>query len=32
LLVSRKVIAFLSDNHIDPDVAIDRFVLEEEHR
>jgi uncharacterized protein YbcI len=24
----RKVIAFLSDNHIDPDVAIESFVLE----
>jgi uncharacterized protein YbcI len=24
----RKVIAFLSDNHIDPDIAIETFVLE----
>lgn len=24
----RKVIAFLSDNHIDPDIAIESFVLE----
>ena len=24
----RRVIAFLSDNHIDPDVAIESFVLE----
>ena len=24
----RKVIAFLSDNHIDPDVAVESFVLE----
>jgi uncharacterized protein YbcI len=26
----RKVIAFLSDNHIDPDIAIESFVLEPE--
>ncbi len=24
----RKVIAFLSDNHIDPDIAVEAFVLE----
>lgn len=24
----RKVLAFLSDNHIDPDVAVESFVLE----
>jgi uncharacterized protein YbcI len=24
----RKVIAFLSDNHIDPDIAVESFVLE----
>jgi uncharacterized protein YbcI len=24
----RKVIAFLSDNHIDPDIAIETFLLE----
>jgi uncharacterized protein YbcI len=28
-LLGRRVIAFLSDNHIDPDVAIESFVLEE---
>lgn len=27
-IVGRKVIAFLSDNHIDPDIAIESFVLE----
>ncbi len=27
-ILSRKVIAFLSDNHIDPDVAVETFVLE----
>lgn len=27
-LLGRRVIAFLSDNHIDPDVAIESFVLE----
>jgi uncharacterized protein YbcI len=27
-LTGRKVRAFLSDNHIDPDVAIESFVLE----
>jgi uncharacterized protein YbcI len=26
----RKVIAFLSDNHIDPDIAIESFVLDSE--
>jgi uncharacterized protein YbcI len=26
-LTGRKVIAFLSDNHIDPDIAIESFVL-----
>lgn len=30
LLVERRVIAFLSDNHIDPDVAIESFLLEPE--
>ena len=24
----RKVIAFLSDNHIDPDIGVETFVLE----
>jgi uncharacterized protein YbcI len=28
----RKVIAFLSDNHIDPDIAIESFVLEPRSR
>jgi uncharacterized protein YbcI len=27
-LTGRKVIAFMSDNHIDPDVAIEAFMLE----
>jgi uncharacterized protein YbcI len=27
-LMERKVIAFMSDNHIDPDLAIESFVLE----
>jgi len=27
MLTERKVIAFMSDNHIDPDVAIEAFVL-----
>jgi uncharacterized protein YbcI len=27
-LCGRKVIAFLSDNHIEPDIAIESFVLE----
>jgi uncharacterized protein YbcI len=26
--MDRKVIAFLSDNHIDPDIAVESFVLE----
>jgi uncharacterized protein YbcI len=30
-LTSRRVIAFLSDNHIDPDVAIECFQLEAEN-
>jgi len=28
MLVERKVIAFMSDNHIDPDMAAEVFVLE----
>ena|SRR5215213_2428029 len=28
MLTERKVIAFMSDNHIDPDMAIEAFVLE----
>lgn len=31
-LVDRKVIAFLSDNHISPDIAIESFVLEPRER
>jgi uncharacterized protein YbcI len=27
-LTGRRVIAFMSDNHIDPDVAVETFVLE----
>jgi uncharacterized protein YbcI len=27
-ITGRKVIAFLSDNHLDPDIAIETFVLE----
>ena len=27
-ITGRKVIAFLSDNHIDPDIAVESFVLE----
>ena len=27
LIVERKVAAFLSDNHMDPDVAVESFVL-----
>jgi hypothetical protein len=26
--MERKVIAFMSDNHIDPDMAVEVFVLE----
>lgn len=29
-ITGRKVIAFLSDNHIDPDIAIESFVLEQD--
>jgi uncharacterized protein YbcI len=29
-ITGRKVMAFLSDNHIDPDVAVESFVLEPE--
>jgi uncharacterized protein YbcI len=29
--VDRKVIAFMSQNHIDPDLAVEVFVLEPEH-
>ncbi len=28
LLTGRKVIGFMSDNHIDPDLAVEVFVLE----
>jgi uncharacterized protein YbcI len=27
-ITGRKVIAFLSDNHMDPDIAVESFVLE----
>jgi uncharacterized protein YbcI len=30
MLTERKVIAFMSDNHIDPDMAVESFVLEPE--
>lgn len=30
-ITGRKVIAFLSDNHVDPDIAIESFVLASEH-
>ena len=29
-LTDRKVVAFMSDNHIDPDLAVETFVLEPE--
>ena len=29
-ITGRKVIAFMSDNHIDPDMAVETFVLEPE--
>ena len=28
MLIERKVIAFMSDNHIDPDMAVEVFILE----
>jgi uncharacterized protein YbcI len=28
MLTERKVIAFMSDNHIDPDMAVEIFILE----
>ena len=28
MILERKVIAFMSDNHIDPDMAVETFVLE----
>ena len=31
-VVGRKVIAFLSDHHIDPDIAVEMFVLERRRR
>ena len=30
MLTERKVIAFMSDNHIDPDMAVESFVLASE--
>jgi uncharacterized protein YbcI len=29
-ILDRRVVAFLSDNHIDPDVAVETFLLEPE--
>jgi uncharacterized protein YbcI len=31
MITGRTVIAFLSDNHLEPDVAIESFVLEPDH-
>jgi uncharacterized protein YbcI len=31
-LTGRKVIGFMSDNHIDPDLAVEVFVLEPVHK
>jgi uncharacterized protein YbcI len=31
-ILGRKVIAFMSDNHIDPDIAVETFVLEPRSR
>ena len=31
-LMGRKVIGFMSDNHIDPDLAVEVFVLEPLHK
>jgi len=30
MILERKVIAFMSDNHIDPDMAVETFILEPE--
>ena len=30
--LDRKVVAFMSDNHIDPDMAVEVFVLERAER
>jgi uncharacterized protein YbcI len=30
-VIKRKVIAFMSDNHLDPDLAVEVFVLEPEN-
>ena len=30
-LTGRKVAAFMSNNHIDPDLAVETFVLERQH-
>jgi uncharacterized protein YbcI len=27
-VTGRKVVAFLSDNHLDPDIAVESFILE----
>lgn len=31
-ITGREVLAFLSDNHIDPDIAVETFVLRPAHR
>jgi uncharacterized protein YbcI len=31
-LTGRKVVGFMSDNHIDPDLAVEVFILERESR
>ena len=28
VLTGRKVVGFMSDNHIDPDIAVEVFILE----
>jgi uncharacterized protein YbcI len=30
-ITGRTVIAFLSDNHLDPDIAVESFVLGDQH-
>jgi uncharacterized protein YbcI len=30
-IIGRKVIAFMSQNHLDPDLAVEVFILEPEH-
>jgi uncharacterized protein YbcI len=31
MILERKVIAFMSDNHVDPDMAVEVFVLESQN-